>query len=179
MTSIQKNKKMTGRYIDNVGRVIMNTDGLVDMLFDNKSISGLLVEDINENRKYNQFSDNSLILYTDELQSQSVGEFDLCETNKWSTPKEFQNINIDEWLLARCSNDIQKTRVLKELSMYEERNLYPLLRHLIFLIDHFRKNQVIWGVGRGSSVASYVLFLIGIHKIDSLKYNLEIEEFLR
>ena len=42
-----------------------------------------------------------------------------------------------------------------------------------------RDNQVIWGVGRGSSVASYVLYLIGIHKIDSMYYDLPINEFLR
>jgi DNA polymerase III alpha subunit len=37
----------------------------------------------------------------------------------------------------------------------------------------------VWGVGRGSSVASYVLFLIGVHRIDSMKYNLDYKEFLR
>jgi DNA polymerase III alpha subunit len=42
-----------------------------------------------------------------------------------------------------------------------------------------RKNKIVWGVGRGSSVASYVLFLIGIHKVNSLKYNLDIKEFLK
>jgi DNA polymerase III alpha subunit len=34
-------------------------------------------------------------------------------------------------------------------------------------------------VGRGSSVASYVLFLIGVHKIDPIKYELPIEEFFK
>jgi DNA polymerase III alpha subunit len=42
-----------------------------------------------------------------------------------------------------------------------------------------RKENIVWGVGRGSSVASYVLYLIGVHKIDSLYYNLDVEEFLR
>jgi len=50
---------------------------------------------------------------------------------------------------------------------------------LKYLVDTLRKNNVIWGVGRGSSVASYVLFLLGVHKIDSLYYNLDIEEFLK
>ena len=35
------------------------------------------------------------------------------------------------------------------------------------------------GVGRGSSVASYILYLIGVHRIDSIKYNLDWKEFLR
>jgi DNA polymerase III alpha subunit len=42
-----------------------------------------------------------------------------------------------------------------------------------------RKHNIVWGVGRGSSVASYVLYLIGVHKINSMYYDLDIEEFLR
>ena len=31
-----------------------------------------------------------------------------------------------------------------------------------------RENNIVWGVGRGSPVASYVLFLIGVHRINSI-----------
>jgi DNA polymerase III alpha subunit len=41
------------------------------------------------------------------------------------------------------------------------------------------ENHVIWGVGRGSSVASYVLYLLGVHRIDSMFYDLDVSEFLR
>jgi DNA polymerase III alpha subunit len=50
---------------------------------------------------------------------------------------------------------------------------------LIYIIDTMRKNNIVWGVGRGSSVASYILYLLGVHKVDSVKYNLHIEEFLK
>ena len=50
---------------------------------------------------------------------------------------------------------------------------------MIYLVDYMRKNKIVWGVGRGSSVASYVLYLIGVNKIDSIKYKLECQEFLR
>jgi len=40
-------------------------------------------------------------------------------------------------------------------------------------------NRVIWGVGRGSSVASFVLYKLGVHRINSLHYNLDVGEFLR
>ena len=42
-----------------------------------------------------------------------------------------------------------------------------------------RLNNVVWGLGRGSSTASYILYLLGVHKIDSLYYDLPIEEFLK
>ena len=48
-----------------------------------------------------------------------------------------------------------------------------------YLVDTLRKNNIIWGVGRGSSVASYVLYLLGVHRIDSLYYDLDITEFLK
>jgi DNA polymerase III alpha subunit len=50
---------------------------------------------------------------------------------------------------------------------------------MIYLVDVMRENSVVWGVGRGSSVASYVLYLIGVHKIDSVKYNLDFKEFFK
>ena len=66
-----------------------------------------------------------------------------------------------------------------ELTEFKTRNLFPVLKVLIYIIDTMRKNNLVWGIGRGSSVASYVLYLIGVHKVDSLKYNLDIKEFLK
>ena len=70
-------------------------------------------------------------------------------------------------------------RELEELEEFRARNMLPLLKVLKYLVDTFQNNNIVWGVGRGSSVASYALFLIGIHKIDSIKYNLDWREFLR
>ena len=47
------------------------------------------------------------------------------------------------------------------------------------LVDVSKENNIVLGVGRGSSVASYILYLLGIHKVDSLAYNLDIKEFLK
>lgn len=173
------NRKLSGRFVDSAGRTVMTVDGISNLLSQGVDVSGMIAEDCEETRKYNQFSDNALILYTDEMQAQSGSEYDELATANWYTPKKFTDIDIKQWLFERCSTDIEQHRVLQELNMYDERNLYPLLHHLIFLVDHFRKNNVVWGVGRGSSVASYVLYLIGIHKVNSIKYNLEIDEFLR
>jgi DNA polymerase III alpha subunit len=70
-------------------------------------------------------------------------------------------------------------RVEQELAMYNERGLYPILQLLIYIIDTMRKYNLVWGVGRGSSVSSYILYLLGVHKVDSHKYNLDIKEFLK
>lgn len=100
-------------------------------------------------------------------------------TNCWRLPEEYANIEIESWFADRISTEEQALRVADELSLYQAGGLYPLLRFLIYLVDTMREHKIVWGVGRGSSVSSYCLFLIGIHKIDSMKYNLEIKEFLK
>ena len=94
-------------------------------------------------------------------------------------PHEYESFEIVEWLIAQCTTDEQVSRVAQELELYDERNLIYLLLFLKYMVDTFRKNNVVWGVGRGSSVASYVLFLLGVHKIDSMLYDLDVKEFLR
>ena len=63
--------------------------------------------------------------------------------------------------------------------MFAERGMDNVLRFMVYLVDNMRKNNIVWGVGRGSSVSSYVLYLIGVHKVDSIKFKLDIKEFLR
>jgi hypothetical protein len=69
--------------------------------------------------------------------------------------------------------------VCEEYVLFEERNMIPVLRHLIYMVQLLRQQGVLWGVGRGSSVSSYILFLIGINRIDPMKFNLDVSEFLK
>jgi DNA polymerase III alpha subunit len=82
-------------------------------------------------------------------------------------------------VLSLCETEQQLQRVGKELLMYQERNMFDLLRYLKFLVDTLKSKNILWGVGRGSSVASYVLYLLGVHRIDSIYYDLDPGEFLR
>ena len=102
-----------------------------------------------------------------------------CQTN-WFMPDEYKTLDVEAWIWEQTPPwDPQHTRVAEELAAFKERNMMDLLRWLKYFVDTCNKNNVVWGVGRGSSVASYVLYLIGVHHIDSIKYNLEWQEFLR
>jgi DNA polymerase III alpha subunit len=133
---------------------------------------------------YLQFvADNNLIDWP--LPSQNLGseisltEYNnLCQSN-WFMPDEYKNFNIEEYLYSVCINDNETERVKSELILFKKHNMITVLCFLKFLVDQMRENKILWGVGRGSSVASYCLYLIGVHKIDSIKYNLDINEFLR
>jgi DNA polymerase III alpha subunit len=110
---------------------------------------------------------------------QTVEEFDRVLQKNWRMPAEYKELDIASYILSLCKEEHELQRVGQELLLYQERNLFDLLRYLKYLVDTLRKNNVVWGVGRGSSVASYVLFLIGVHKIDAIYYNLNIDEFLK
>jgi len=82
-------------------------------------------------------------------------------------------------VLGLCNSDAELQRVGQELLLFQERDLFNLLRYLKYLVDVMTQNQLIWGVGRGSSVASFVLYKLGVHRINSLHYELDPAEFLR
>lgn len=109
----------------------------------------------------------------------TVEEYDSNNQKQWLMPQQYKDLDIAKYVLDKCKTDAELQRVGKELLLYYERNLFDLLKYLVYLTDVMRENKIIWGVGRGSSVASYVLYLIGVHKIDSIFYDLDIEEFLR
>ena len=112
----------------------------------------------------------------DEL---STIEFDKINQQLWYIPVEYQNYDIATFVLDQCKTEEELQRAGIELLMFQEREMFPLLRYLKYLVDTMRKNNVMWGVGRGSSVSSYVLYLMGVHRINSLFYDLSIDEFLK
>tara|TARA_R110000851_G_scaffold42132_1_gene104992 strand:+ start:5532 stop:6053 length:522 start_codon:yes stop_codon:yes gene_type:complete len=106
-------------------------------------------------------------------------DFDSALQSEWFMPDEYKELDVVRVLNNRELTYEQRDRVRDELQAFTERGMLPLLRYMFYLVDFMRENNIVWGVGRGSSVASYVLYLIGVHKIDSVKYNLDWSEFLR
>lgn len=175
MLYISRMKKLKGRYITDCGTVVLNEAGLERIIASKGPFSELKVEKTYETE-----------LFDEQLKAHALpglnfynADQDRMSNFEWNTPEPFKSLDIEEYVFSLSNAADQDVRIALELTMYNERNLYPLLRHLIFLVDYFRKNNILWGVGRGSSVNSYVLYLIGLHKIDSLKYQLSIDDFLK
>jgi DNA polymerase III alpha subunit len=109
-----------------------------------------------------------------------VSNYDSACQSNWNMPDEYKTMDIEAWIWSQCPPwDPEHTRVEEELAAYKERNMLDLLRWLKYFVDTCTENNIVWGVGRGSSVASYVLYTIGVHQINSIKYNLDWREFLR
>lgn len=109
----------------------------------------------------------------------SIEEFDNDLQNRWFIPESYHNFDIAKYVLDLCKSEEELQRVGQELLMYQDRDMFPLLCYLKYLVDTMRENNIVWGVGRGSSVSSFVLFLLGVHRINSLYYDLSIDEFLK
>ena len=80
---------------------------------------------------------------------------------------------------SMCETEEQLNRVNQELELYIQHGMMDLLFYLKYLVDTMREHKIVWGVGRGSSVASYVLYLVGVHRVNSMYYDLNITEFLK
>jgi DNA polymerase III alpha subunit len=167
---------------DQYGQAYTDTKELCGLLYTNPKldISRFQVEDSLEyNRSVAELHAELDFLDSYHQITQTVEEFDRVLQSNWHMPQEYKTLDIAKYVLDLCRTDAELQRVGQELLLYQERDLFDLLRYLKYLVDTLRKNNVVWGVGRGSSVASYVLFLIGVHRIDSLYYDLNIDEFLK
>ncbi len=170
--------------VDEYGRVALSADDLFDVLYRTGEIDpDLLAEPSGDVQAYNDLcrlndKPEALLPLLEELEISPEEEHRIRQ-DRWFIPLSYSNIDVWERLRAKCGNDRELARLEEERVEYEKRDLLPLLRLMIFLVDEFRHRKVVWGVGRGSSVASFALYLIGITKINPMQYGLSISEFLR
>ena len=167
---------------DRYGRTFTTSNELCELLYKNPELdlSLFLVEDPQEfNKSRAELHAEVPNLHGYVLLEESVDYFDQRWQSKWRMPEEYQQLDIAAYVLGLCNSEHELQRVGEELLLFQERGAFDLLRYMKYLVDTLRKHNIVWGVGRGSSVASYVLFLLGVHKINSIYYNLDIEEFLK
>lgn len=166
---------------DAVGQIVLDETDLINMIMtgrDLESISNALVDgtvDLEAAAYWLEYVPR--FTYWTEPLSQKV--FDQVQQQNWHMPDQYRQLDIAEHVLSLCNSEAELQRCGHELLLYQERGLFDLLRFLTYLVEVMRENHVIWGVGRGSSVSSYVLYKLGIHRIDSMFYDLDVEEFLR
>ena len=167
---------------DQYGRTYITEDDAVDLLYQNPDLdlAKLVFDDaskFNESvqRTYYDISNLNVL----ESLGLSVEEYDKNNQAFWYMPEKYFKMDVAKYILDLCTTQEQLQRVGDELMLFLEKDLFDVLKLLIYISDTAKKNDVVLGVGRGSSVSSYVLYLIGIHKVDSMLYDLDIKEFLK
>ena len=167
---------------NNVGEMIFSEDDVCDQLMQGRtvdSLKGMIVDSTVNLEKAAMFLEYVPPFISENLHNGNPEAIHQGFQQAWHMPDEYKQLDIAEYVLGLCVNEAELQRCGQELLMYQERDLFNLLRYLKYLVDVMTKHQLIWGVGRGSSVASYVLYKLGVHRIDSMYYELNVEEFLR
>lgn len=170
---------------NNIGQSILTERNIIELIYQNKThnIKNCVISQNDSIQKYNNLvSENKDPIEIFQTIINDQDGQDLYDQNNrlnWFMPAEYKQFDIEDYVLGLCETPEQKQRVDYELSLYKSHAMMDVLQFLKYMVDTLRKNNIVWGVGRGSSVASYVLYLLGVHKVDSIKYNLDPTEFMR
>jgi len=148
---------------------------LIELLYQNKT--GLLtVKDLDLASYFAGCANLGQVpVFRNETLPNSVEE----AVGQWHIPDQYQQLDLDLYFAQRVNSVVEAKRVALELALFRKHNMEQLLKFIIYLIDIMKENNIVWGVGRGSSVSSFLLFLAGLHSINPIKYELDIKEFIR
>lgn len=105
----------------------------------------------------------------------------------WTFDQRYKSLDVSKYvhrlheqLMGKEANYSERVmRLDHELQLFADRGLFDVIRAIIFTINRLTLADAVWGIGRGSSVSSYVLFVIGAHDVDSHEYDIPVEDFLR
>ena len=164
------------------GDCIYNEDDAIELIYTDPQvdISKIFFEDIKQYKSaFQKLGINVPELKDIPKRDIKIADFDQENIKNWHMPKEYYELDMKKFLLDKCTNDDEKDRVKKEYALFETKGFVRVLQFLVYFVNTLRKHNLVWGVGRGSSVASFCLFLIGVHKINPIQYDIDYKEFLR
>lgn len=167
--------------LDQFNNPIFNEADIFDALYlgHQTALPNILAEHNFEISNFCKISEIEFAKIPPAMYNLPITEYDKQLQHDWFMPASYYDIDIEQYCILKCNSDDECIRVLDELAEYKNRDMILLLQWLIYFVDTCLDNNIVWGVGRGSSVSSFVLYLIGIHKIHSIKYNLDWRDFLR
>lgn len=167
--------------LDKFANPIFNETDVFDVLYSGHqtALSNIVVEDTYEFSQLANIAELTFAKFDSSIYDLSIDEFDSKSQDCWFMPIEYYSFDVQSYCMSKCKSVVEQTRVLAELTEFKKRNMIRVLQWLKFFVDTCLQENIIWGVGRGSSVSSFVLYLLNVHKIDSIKYNLDWQEFLR
>lgn len=167
--------------VDNVGQCIYSADEAFNLIMQGIDIESIYIENNSElNKLLKHYECKDFDQYF-TIDTEDETNFHKLKQNLWHMPEEYLNLDIETHLkevVSMYSNPEYYSRLDAELKKFNEYNLLDLLRYMKYMIDKFQEKNIVWGVGRGSSVASLCLYLLGVHSIDPILYDIKFEEFL-
>lgn len=159
------------------GVSVVEPERLQELLLKGIPISKLGVTSVTpEIKQFNLVADEKIAVKT-ELNPIGLG---------WTLPEPYKYLDVDEYLttlLEKVDHDAlyeaRLARFMKEVELFRKLNLYQVFRTLVYVLDELKRQEIVWGVGRGSSCSSYLLYLLGLHDVDPVLYDIDVEDFIR
>lgn len=145
------------------GYSLVTTDTLAENILRGKSVDGMIVDD-----EYD--ADVYKTLYGVDIKNPPEPVYeDVASTEAESM----------ELLLARIESSpryrddsVYLDRLEAELSYFRDSQNIAFLLRVSDLIGRFKEDGVLWGVGRGSSCASLVCYMLEINDIDPIRFDI-------
>lgn len=168
---------------DQNGVALCDVQDLIEIALADQSWDNCQVKENEHTKQFNHLVKTmdtewkTLVFY----QQQDQTTFDKANQNSWFTPQPYASLNIRDYLQNICQDlpSEYQHRAMLELELFEQANMIEVLKHLIYLVETFKSNNIVWGPGRGSACASLVLYLLNVHFVDPVKYDLDINEFFK
>lgn len=177
--------RLNGRILWFDGDSSFETEALYDYILSGKPLNDkcFVVDESEDIQKFNALQT--------ELQVEMKTE--LMDIPKaWNIPDYYKNLNVVEYMQGKLLKEIEANdsldeydiddrmdRVETELKLFEYYKMTDILKTAIYIVESFKQKNVLWGTGRGSSCCCYCLYLIELHDVDSVLFDLDLTEFFR
>ena len=162
------------------GETVVTYDFLVKKALSGEPFFQYLAEFHQDIQRFNQRSPETPIQFWQEGNPEGPPE----DSYQWVIPKKYQELDVEEYVIQKMEergldDEVYVDRIVYELSEMKRRGHFPFIQCIIHVLDTFHRNGVVWGVGRGSSCASLLYYVIGVNKVDPIEYDIPIKEFLK
>ena len=158
------------------GDIELPSKNVVDFIMNSGSLpAGVYVDEFTEDvKEFNRYSLNKL------KQKTSLNNI----STAWTIPEEYQKMDVLSRInsIDVANDDMYIKRIKRrdhEYSLFVKYGLEDILKVVFFIVDTFRKENIVWGTGRGSSCSSYLFYLIGLHSVDVVRYEIPISDFFK
>jgi len=163
--------ELEDRILLNNGISIVSTNNAFNKLLNEGELpEHIRVEPSNDANLFNEKYNKDVCINADDVLLNPTFEY---------TEEEFEELlnNILENPRDNTDNIDHLVRIEDEIEFFIKNDNQGFLCTLKRLIDKFKEDNVIWGVGRGSSCSCYVLYLLEVHDINPIKYDIPFKEF--
>lgn len=170
------------RYVLDDGSVVLRRKALLSCIRNDVETSLLTAEKTKEVERHNKLSKPAKRIHI--AVADDVPGVIPAWRYEWPTPEPYRS---DDLLLV-CSDRLQQLnlttdpyylRLAQEIAEIEDREMEGFIRHVWFVCADMDRRKVVRGVGRGSSCACLVLFLLGVHHVDPVFYDIPMTEFFK